>query len=144
MTTLLMFISWWWFLWGFIISYVFQPNNADASCLYTWWRHQMETFSALLAFCAGNSPVTGEFPAQRPVTRSFDVSLICAWINGWANSHMACDLRRHPAHCDVIVMVCNQRLLMKEILWRWYFFLDDTILHFHFRRNTLRLSWYAL
>ena len=39
---------------------------------YTWWRHQMETFSALLAICAGNSPVTGEFPAQRLVTRSFD------------------------------------------------------------------------
>ena len=39
----------------------------------SWWRHQMETFSALLAICAGNSPVLGEFPAQRPVTRSFDV-----------------------------------------------------------------------
>ena len=39
----------------------------------TWWRHEMETFSALLAICAGNSPVPGEFPAQRPVTRSFDV-----------------------------------------------------------------------
>ena len=33
----------------------------------------METFSALLAICAGNSPVNGEFPTQRPVTRSFDV-----------------------------------------------------------------------
>ena len=33
----------------------------------------METFSALLAIWAGNSPVTGEFPAQRPVTWSFDV-----------------------------------------------------------------------
>ena len=39
----------------------------------TWRRHQMEPFSALLALCAGNSPVSGEFPAQRPVTRSFDV-----------------------------------------------------------------------
>ena len=39
----------------------------------TWWRHQMETFSTLLALCAGNSPVTGEFPSQRPVTQSFDV-----------------------------------------------------------------------
>ena len=39
----------------------------------TWWRHQMETFSALLDLCAGNSPVTGEFPSQRPVMRSFDV-----------------------------------------------------------------------
>ena len=38
-----------------------------------WWRHQIETFSALLTICAGNSPVTGEFPTQRPVTRSFDV-----------------------------------------------------------------------
>ena len=40
---------------------------------HSWWRHQMETFSAVLAICAGNSPVPGEFPAQRPVTRSFDV-----------------------------------------------------------------------
>ena len=35
-----------------------------------WRRHQMETFSALLAIYAGNSPVIGELPAQRPVTRS--------------------------------------------------------------------------
>ena len=41
-------------------------------CVTAWWRHQMETFSALLAICAGNSPVPGEFPTQRPVTRSFD------------------------------------------------------------------------
>ena len=33
----------------------------------------METFSALLALCAGNSQVTGEFPAQRPLTRIFAV-----------------------------------------------------------------------
>ena len=33
----------------------------------------METFSALLALCAGNSLVTGEFPAQKPVTRSFHI-----------------------------------------------------------------------
>ena len=35
--------------------------------------HEMETFSKLLAISVGNSPVPGEFPAQRPVTRSFDV-----------------------------------------------------------------------
>ena len=40
----------------------------------SWWRYQMETFSALLAICAGNSPVTGEFSAQMPVTQNFDVS----------------------------------------------------------------------
>ena len=32
----------------------------------------METFSALLSFCAGNSLVTGEFPSQRPLTRGLD------------------------------------------------------------------------
>ena len=37
-----------------------------------WWRHLMETFSALLVLCEGNSPFTGEFPSQRPVRRSFD------------------------------------------------------------------------
>ena len=45
---------------------------------YRCWRngvlgHQMKTFSALLAICAGNSPVPGEFPTQRPVTQGFDV-----------------------------------------------------------------------
>ena len=45
---------------------------------YLWWRHQMETLSTLLALCAGNSSLTGEFPSKRPVPRSFDVSWICA------------------------------------------------------------------
>ena len=35
--------------------------------------HQMETFSALLALCAGKSPVTIGFPSQKPVMQSFDV-----------------------------------------------------------------------
>ena len=52
--------------------FVFKQGRwCEAS--FTWWRHQMETFSALLAICAGNSPATGEFPARRPVARSFDV-----------------------------------------------------------------------
>ena len=40
---------------------------------HTWWCHQIETFSAYLAICAGNSLVPGEFPTQWPITRSFDV-----------------------------------------------------------------------
>ena len=36
----------------------------------------MEAFSVLLAICAGNSPASDEIPAQRPVTRSFDIFLI--------------------------------------------------------------------
>ena len=66
-----------------------------------WWCHQMETFSA---FCAGNSPVTGEFPAQRPVTRNFDVFFDLrlnkplgkqSW--GWWFEMPWCSLWRH---CD--------------------------------------------
>ena len=41
---------------------------------------------------------------QRPLTRSFDVYLFWAWINGWVNNREAGDLRRHSAHCDVTVM----------------------------------------
>ena len=68
----------------------------------SWWRHQMETFSVLLAICAGNSPVPGEFPAQRPVTRSFDVFFdLCSnkrlskqsW--GWWFETPSCPLWRH-------------------------------------------------
>ena len=40
---------------------------------WTWWRHQMETFSTLLTLCEGSPPVTGGLPSQRPTTRSFGV-----------------------------------------------------------------------
>ena len=64
----------------------------------------METFSALLTICAGNSPATGEIPAKRPVTRSFDVFSDLRWINSLVNNREAGDLRRYRAHYDVIVM----------------------------------------
>ena len=70
------------------------------SIIDSWWRHQMETFSALLAICAGNSPV----PVQRPVTRSVDIFFDLPRINGWVNNREAGDLRRHRAHYDVTVM----------------------------------------
>ena len=58
-----------------IFDGIYCNYNPICSCLtiFSWWRHQMKTFYALLAICAGNSPVPGEFPAQRPVTRSFDI-----------------------------------------------------------------------
>ena len=87
-------------------------------CDFTWWRHQMETFSALLAICAGNSPgtagnspVPGEFPAQRPVTRSFDVFFDLrlnkrlrkqSW--GWWFETLSCPLWRHCNEMESIVM----------------------------------------
>ena len=62
----------------------------------------METFSALLAICAGNSPVPGEFPTQRPVTRSFGVYFDLRpnkWLSkqswGWWFETLSCSLWRH-------------------------------------------------
>ena len=84
-------------------------------------RHQMEAFSVSLAFCAENSPVTGELPSQRPATRILMFSLICAWINRWVNNREASDLRRHRAHYNVIVMLyCHsfeQRIRFNFPLW---------------------------
>ena len=69
---------------------------------YAWWRRQMETFSALLAICEGNSPVDSPYKGQWRGVLMF--SLICAWTNGWANNRNTEDLRIHCAHHDVIVM----------------------------------------
>ena len=52
------------------MSRIYHPCHGE---LISCWRHQVETFSALLALCTGNSPVNGGLPSQRPVTRSFDV-----------------------------------------------------------------------
>ena len=81
----------------------------------TWWRHQMETFSALLAFCTGNSPVPGEFTGSPGQWRgALMFSLICFWINRWVNSREAGDLRRYRAHYDVTVMNINQNA---KLIW---------------------------
>ena len=64
----------------------------------------IETFSALLALCAGNSPVTGEFPSRIPVTRSFGIFFDLR-LNKRLSKRGAGDLRRHRAHYDVTVMV---------------------------------------
>ena len=71
----------------------------------SWWRHQMETCSALPAHCAGNSPVTGVFPSHRPLMRSFDVFFdlrLNKWSSkqprGWWFETPLCSL---CPHCNV-------------------------------------------
>ena len=86
---------------GIVVKYCFKL------LYHAWWRHQMETFSALLAICAGNSPVIGEFLQKAGWHGALMFSLICAWINGWVNNGDAGDLTRHRAHYDVAVMVCK-------------------------------------
>ena len=88
--------------WHGVLSY-----SIDIVSNHSWWRHQMETFSVLLAICAGNSPVTGEFPAQRPVTRSvgvfFDLRLnkrLSKQSWDWWFETPPCPLWRH---CNVLL-----------------------------------------
>ena len=59
-----------WYSCRFYLTYI-HPDSLDVKD--SRWRHHTETFSVLLALCAGNSPATGEFHSQRPVMRSFDV-----------------------------------------------------------------------
>ena len=83
-----------------------QSMGALTSC--PWWRHQMETFSALLAICARNSPVNPPHKGQWRGTLMF--SLVCVWINNGE----AGDLRCHRSHYDVIVMIESHCLLPNE------------------------------
>ena len=53
--------------------------------------HKMETFVALLDICAGNSPVTGEFPYKGQWRGALMLSLICVWINGLVYNREAGD-----------------------------------------------------
>ena len=74
----------------------------------------METFSALLAICAGNSAGSGESQGQLRGVLTF--SLIYAWINGWVKSREAGDLRRHCARYGVAVMgFCNHPIIHSRI-----------------------------
>ena len=83
----------------------------------------METFSALLALCTGNSPHKGQWRG------ALMFSLIYAWINDWVNNREAGDLRRQRDHYDVIVMnIQNQN--HKNA---WY------ILHYLCNSNLLRV-----
>ena len=90
---------------GYQQSWYWPQVCFRAILIPSWWRHPMGIFFALLALCAGNSPVTGEFPSQRPVAQSFDV---CTLTNGWVSNCEAGDLRRHRAHYDVIVMMTRR------------------------------------
>ena len=92
--------------------------------IFRWWRHQMESFSTLLTICAGNSPVTGEFLAQRPVTRSFDVfsdlrlnKQLSKQPWGWWFETPSCPLWHH---CNVVYGLAqdcsNSSALAMELL----------------------------
>ena len=86
------------------VLYMYNGTRLCQQYVGCSWRHHMETFSALLAICAGihGSPVNSPHKGQS--RGALILSLICAWINGWVNNRDAGDLRHHHAHYDVTVM----------------------------------------
>ena len=110
------------------IQYTINPKQAVAVVGYrkglsknTWWRHQMETFSALLALVRGihRPPVNSPHKGQWREALAF--SLICVWMNGWVNNREAGDLRRHRTHYVVTVMKRNmmtQNYRLARSRWR--------------------------
>ena len=89
------------------ISYVYAsvwPPDLGTGLVYMMTSSNGNIFRVTGPLC-GEFTGPGEFTAQRPVTRGFDVSFICAWINNWVNNRGAGDLRRHRGHYDVHVML---------------------------------------
>ena len=107
----------------YILSHIVSMHSVLPCIILfeSWWHHQMETFSASLALCAGNSPVAREFPSQRPVTRSFDV-LFDLYLNKrlTVNNREAGDLRRYRTHYDVTVMFCHNSLWNHMIYFSYF------------------------
>ena len=111
-----------------------SPDLWGESPMMSWWRHQMDTFSALMALFAGNLPVTGGFLAKGQWHGALMFSLICAWTNSSANNRDAGDLRCHCAHYDVTVMVIswgNRNIVMYQN--------NAQMLHRRFDASTLKI-----
>ena len=77
-------------------------NDCDRECYFRMMTSSNGTIFRVTCHLCGNSPVPGEVPAQRPVTRSFDVffDLLLnkrlskhAW--GWWFDTLSCPLWRH-------------------------------------------------
>ena len=72
----------------------------------SWWRHQVETFSVLLAlYMQGIHQSLVNSPHEGQSLGASMFSLICTWINSWVNNPKAVDLRHHCAYYDVTVMI---------------------------------------
>ena len=78
-----------------------------------WWRQQMETFSASLTLCTGNSPLTGEFPSQWPVARNFNIFLDLCLNKRMSKQSIRWCLRRHRAHY-VVTRILGRAILVSN------------------------------
>ena len=94
----------------------------------TWWRHKMETLSALVALCAGSLPV------QRSVTRSFDAFFDLRLNKRMSKQSWGWWFETPRAHCDVIV---NTSCMFVGIQWKCVSF-SNTIHPMNIHRIVLR------
>ena len=120
-------------------------SAAKPGGLMAWGRHEMETFSALLAICEGNSPVPGEFPAQRPVTRSLDVFMVLhpnkrlgkQWL-GWWFETPSCPIGRHRndslkhGSWQVLILRNVRRNSLKMVSNFFYIQKTNSLFHIYF------------
>ena len=88
----------------------------------TSWRHYMDTLSVLLALCAGNPPITGGFPAQRPVMRNFDVSFDASLNKLLYTQSKSTHTHTHTLRCAM----CIWKLLLADGLSKTYHSLCNT------------------
>ena len=89
---------------------VYMPAGKMVSLTYQfaqipWWRHQLETFSALLAFVRGSHRSRVNSLHKGQLREALMFLLVRAWINGWVNNREPDDLRNYRAHYDVTVMM---------------------------------------
>ena len=92
--------------------------------LRAWWRLQRKTCSALLTLCAGNSPVTSEFPSQRPVMQIFVVSFDQR-LNKWLSKQWRCWWFQMPSpslwcHCNGRTMMCLLWEFGRKLILLWW------------------------
>ena len=102
------------------------------------WRHQMETFSWLLALCEENPMVSDGCRHKDQWHGALVFSLICAWTNNWANNRDDRDLRRNRAQYDVTIMTlccstwtafwdCRQCIVTRHERRIQYVYYDEVI-----------------
>ena len=113
------------------MPHFWQKRLITSTLIGSWWRHEMQTFSALLALYAGNSLFYGEFPSQRPMTRSFDVffdlrlnKLLSKQSWGWwfetpsSPSWRHCNVQNHVLAAVKANTECPYKIKMCHVLDR--------------------------
>ena len=96
-----------------------QSRTQRSECVHSsWdilssWRHQMETFLALLSLCAGNPAVTGGFPSQRD--SNADVCLLSVWTNCWTNTRLTGNSMLHEGHLTLPWCISERHAILLHI-----------------------------